>query len=64
LDVGFANINKYQPGDYPGIIVWRVKSQDKLTITSTFFKVIPLLESEPLAGKLWIVDENKVRIRD
>ncbi len=64
LDVGFANLHEYPPTDYSGIIVIRLKSQDKFNVLTTFYKVLPLLETEPLTGKLWIVDESKVRIRD
>ncbi len=63
LDVGFANVQNYPPAQYAGIIVLRVRSQDKINILNTFHKALPLLESEPLIGKLWILDENKVRIR-
>ncbi len=63
LDIGFSNVHEYPPEQYSGIIVLRVKSQDKTNVLNTFHKVLPLLESEPLIGKLWVVDENKVRIR-
>ena len=63
LDVGFSNVYEYPPDEYSGIIVLRAKNQDKISILNTFRKALPLLESEPLIGKLWIVDENKVRIR-
>lgn len=63
LDIGFANVHSYPPGQYSGIVVLRVRSQDKANIISTFHKALPLFESEPLIGKLWVVDETKVRIR-
>ncbi|MEK7257578.1 MAG: DUF5615 family PIN-like protein, partial [Bacteroidota bacterium] len=63
LDKGFADIRTYPPGTHPGFIVLRLKNQDKLTIIRIFQKVIPLLQTEPLSGKLWIVDEHQVRIR-
>jgi predicted nuclease of predicted toxin-antitoxin system len=63
LDLDFADIRAYPPGDYSGIIVLRPTLQ---TITALFRltrRVLPLLDSEPLAGRLWIVDETRVRIR-
>lgn len=63
LDVGFSNVYEYPPDEYLGIIVLRSRNQDKISILNTFRKALPLLESEPLVGKLWIVDEKKVRIR-
>lgn len=64
LDIGFSNLHEYPPAQYSGIIVLRLRSQDKVSVLNTFLKVLQLLESEPLVGKLWIVDENKVRIRE
>jgi predicted nuclease of predicted toxin-antitoxin system len=63
LDIGFANVHEYPPEQYSGIVVVRVKSQDKINVLNTFHKALPLLESEPLIGKMWVVDETKVRIR-
>lgn len=63
LDVGFSNVYEYPPNEYSGIIVLRSKNQDKITILNIFHKALPLLESEPLIRKLWIIDERKVRIR-
>lgn len=63
LDIGFSNVQAYPPAQYAGIIVLRLRSQDKNNVLNTFHKALPLLESEPLIGKLWIVDERKVRIR-
>jgi len=64
LDGGFANIYEYRPAQFSGIIVLRLKNQDKFNVVTVFHKVLPLFETEPLSGKLWIVDESKVRIRD
>lgn len=63
LDIGFANVCEYPPELYSGTIVLRLKSQDKANVLNTFQKVLPMLDSELLFGKLWVVDESKVRIR-
>jgi len=63
LDIGFSNINVYPPEQFSGIIVLRLKSQDKINLINTFHKILPMLESEQLVGKIWIVDQAKVRIR-
>jgi predicted nuclease of predicted toxin-antitoxin system len=63
LDLDFADIRAYPPADYPGIIVLRLARLDKPHVLSSFTRLLPTLTQEPLAGKLWIVDEASVRIR-
>lgn len=64
LDVGFADIRQYPPAEYFGIIVFRLKKQDKGSIINAFLPILPHLRSESLIHKLWIVDEKKIRVRD
>ncbi len=63
LDVGFADIRQYPPKEYAGIIVLRLRNQDKMAVIQVFGQLIPLLSAE-ITNKLWIVDEKKVRVRD
>ncbi len=63
LDLGFADIRAYPPGLYSGLVVLRSKKQDKHTVLSLLHGLVPLLASETLAGRLWIVEEDRVRIR-
>ena len=62
LDVGFADIRRYPPVEFAGLIGLRLKNQDKYSILQVFQQVMSLLEKEPLVGHLWIVEEQKVRI--
>ncbi|MBF0398669.1 MAG: DUF5615 family PIN-like protein [Desulfobacterales bacterium] len=55
LDLDFSDIRTYPPTQYCGIIVLRVYRQDKLNIITTFKQVIPLLEKEQIANRLWII---------
>lgn len=64
LDVGFANTLKYPPSKYAGLIVLRLERQDKSHVLDVLRNVIPLLDQEPVSGRLWIVDERRVRIRE
>lgn len=64
LDVGFADIRAYPPSEHPGLMVLRPAHQEKGNVLRLIARVIPLLEREPLAGRLWIVDERRVRIRN
>ena len=62
LDLDFADIRAYPPEEYPGIIVMRLKQHDKsyvLTITSRWIKA---LADEMIENRLWIVDDQKIRI--
>jgi predicted nuclease of predicted toxin-antitoxin system len=63
LDVGFADMRSYPPQDYAGLIVLRLKRQDKPAILKSFSRAMRLLPLEPVAGALWIVEEDRVRIR-
>jgi predicted nuclease of predicted toxin-antitoxin system len=63
LDLDFADIRVYPPADYRGIIVFRLARLDKRRVLTAFQRLVPLLELEPLIGKLWIVEEGRVRIR-
>ena len=63
LDLDFSNIQAYPPANHPGIIVLRPPTQDKPHVLKAIAAVIPFLAREPLHGRLWIVDEHRIRIR-
>jgi predicted nuclease of predicted toxin-antitoxin system len=64
LDGDFADIRVYQPADFAGIIVLRLHSLDKWSVLSTIRRMLPAFEREDLSGRLWIVDESTIRIRE
>lgn len=64
LDIGFSDIRSYWPADFYGIIVLRLRTQDKNHVIEVFRQLISMFEENELTGKLWIVDEDKVRIRE
>jgi predicted nuclease of predicted toxin-antitoxin system len=63
LDLDFADIRAYPPSDYAGIIVLRLARLHKPHVLSVLQRLLPLLDNEPLFGKLWIVEETSVRVR-
>jgi predicted nuclease of predicted toxin-antitoxin system len=63
LDLDFADIRAYPPADYPGIVVLRLARFDKHRVMLAIQRLSPTLGHEVLAGKLWIVEEAKIRIR-
>jgi len=64
MDLDFSDIRVYPPADYHGIIVLRLNDQSRASVLQVLARVIPLFGTEPLAGRLWIVDEHQVRIRE
>jgi predicted nuclease of predicted toxin-antitoxin system len=63
LDVDFANIDAYAPADYPGIVVLRLGRQDKGHVISVLSSVVTRLAAADLKGRLWIVEETRIRER-
>ena len=63
LDPDFANIRAYPPDEYPGIIVLRLKAQDKATVLEYVRNVAALLKQRTPEGELWIVEGDRVRFR-
>ncbi len=63
LDIGFADMRQYPPQDYAGLIVLRMKRQDKPSILRAFGRAMRVFSLEPVDGALWIVEEERVRIR-
>ena len=62
LDLDFADIRLYRPGDHAGIIVLRMARQDKQSVLEIVERLIGVLGRESVAGLLWIVDSKRIRI--
>jgi len=63
LDLDFANIRAYPPDQYPGIIVLRLKSQDKASVVAYVRRIAAALEERSPDGELWIVEGNRIRFQ-
>ena len=63
IDTDFADIRAYPPRLYAGLIVLRLKQQDKPAVLQVMARVLPTLATEPLTGQLWIVEERRIRVR-
>jgi predicted nuclease of predicted toxin-antitoxin system len=63
LDLDFSDIRDYPPQNYAGIVVLRLVDSSRKVVARILARVMPLFDSEPLTGHLWIVDEHHVRIR-
>lgn len=63
LDLDFADIRTYPPDAYPGIVVLRLSTQDREHVLAVCRALLPMFDSEELDGSLWIVEDQRVRIR-
>lgn len=63
LDNDFADILTYPPDKYPGIIVIRSEKQSKPSILAFIIRIIEVIKSETVDGKLWIIEQNRIRVR-
>ena len=64
LDVDFANVHAYQPRSSAGVVVLRLRRQDKLAALDAVARMLPLLQQEPLRRRLWIIEAARIRIRE
>ena len=62
FDTDFSDIRTYPPEEFFGLIVFRLKTQDKPQVLSIVSQLINILFKEPLDRRLWIVEESRVRI--
>lgn len=63
LDWHFSDIRNYPPREYPGIIILHLPQQDKETACAFIKRIPALLAQELVTGKLWIIEEKRLRIR-
>lgn len=63
LDLDFSDVRAYPPGTHPGIVVLRPRLSDRASTLVLLAQAIPLFASEPLAGALWVVEAERVRVR-
>ncbi len=60
---GFPIFGPTPPSDYPGLVVFRLKSQDKPHVLKVCERLLAILKTENVERSLWIVEESRVRIR-
>ena len=63
LDLDFANIRAHPPGEHAGIVVFRVKHQEKPTVLVHVRRLAMALARRNPTGELWIVGGNRIRFR-
>ncbi len=64
LDLDFANIVDYPTGRYPGIVIFRLSSVGPDAVLVAVRRwLLAAAESAPGPGTLWIVSNNRIRVR-
>ena len=63
LDLDFSDIRMFPPENYPGLIVLRLRAKGRSAVWNVLQGVLAHLDQEPIVGRLWIVDERRIRIR-
>lgn len=63
LDLDFSDVRAYPPGTHPGIVVLRPRVPDRDSVVALLLRALPLFATEPVAGALWIVGPERVRVR-
>jgi predicted nuclease of predicted toxin-antitoxin system len=63
LDLDFSNILVYPPERYSGLIVLRLHKPGPRAVLSLLRRVLPHFATVPVAGRLWIADERRIRVR-
>jgi hypothetical protein len=64
LDLDFADVRAHPPSGHAGIWVLRPHAQNIETILALLRGALALLPREPAERRLWIVEHDRVRIRD
>ena len=63
LDRHFSDIRTYPPERCPGIVVISVRRQSKPRLLAVLERIVAMLDSEAVRNRLWIVEDNRIRVR-
>jgi predicted nuclease of predicted toxin-antitoxin system len=63
MDLDFANVRAYPSGESPGIVVLRLARQDKDRVLAAIGDMVSMLDAESPERCLWIVEDDRIRIR-
>ena len=64
LDLDFADIRTYPPGEHSGIVVLRLPSAVRDAVLEVGTVLIERLRESSPEGRLWIVEDSRIRIRE
>ena len=63
LDLGFADIRTYRPSDFAGMIVLRPRHLNAPSVLALVERLAVAFKTQSPAGQLWIVEDERIRIR-
>lgn len=63
LDLDFADVRRYPPGEFPGIVVIRVRDAQRDVLAGLAAQIVEMLKTTPLDGHLWVLEPDRVRVR-
>ena len=58
-----ADIRTYPPADYVGLVVLRPAEPSRIAVVSLLGRALPVLKSEWIDRRLWIVEPSRIRTR-
>ncbi len=64
LDIDSADIRAYPPRDYPGLVVFRLARHGPGRVLDVAARLLRKLPDASLQGQLWIVEDDRIRIRE
>ena len=64
LDLDFADVRHYPPGRFAGLIVIRLGRNSRQAVLHTVERIIGLLERQSVGGQPWMVEPDRVRMRE
>ena len=63
VDLDFADIRAYPPGEYVGIVVLRPTEPSRRQVLALLARVLHVLSAEWAEHRLWIAEPARVRVR-
>jgi predicted nuclease of predicted toxin-antitoxin system len=64
FELDFADTTRYSPAEHPGLIVLRLMRQDKPHVIDIVTALVAHLDEAALRGRLWVVEETRIRVRE
>ena len=64
FDLDFSDIRAYPPASHAGIWILRPHTQSVENTLALLKSALLVLETEPTRGRLWIIEPERVRIRE
>jgi hypothetical protein len=62
FDRGFGNVIRHPPGSTAGVVVMRLGEQTLPRVRQVAVTLAGLLKTERVAGRLWVLNESRLRI--